>query len=135
MTDEMQSLLIGLAAGATGYLIVTFWLQPILRYREIRERVHSDLIYYADATNADGLNDEMKERMWARVSANRRHSSDLRAIFGSLPWFYRKYLAIRGYNPEEVAKDLMGLSNTFKHEDVDTRVKRIRAGLGLPSST
>lgn len=134
MSDEMQSLLIGLGAGAAGYLIVTFWFQPILRYREIRERVHSDLIYYADAINADGLNEEAKERMWARVSANRRHSSDLRAIFGSLPWWYRKYLAVRGYDPEQVAKDLMGLSNTFKHEDADARVRRIRSGLGLPSS-
>lgn len=132
MTDEMQTLLIGLAAGAAGYLLVTFQFQPILRYREIRERVHSDLIYFADATNADGLNDEMKERMWARVTANRRHSSDLRAVFGSLPSWYRKWLAFRGHNPEQVATDLMGLSNTFKHEDAATRVKRIGAGLGIP---
>lgn len=130
MTNEMQSLLIGLAAGAAGYLIVTFWFQPILRYREIRERVHSDLIYYADAITADGLNEEMKQRLWARVSANRRHSSDLRAVFGSLPWWYRKYLAARGRHPEQVAKDLMGLSNTFKHDDAATRMQRIRSGLG-----
>ena len=135
MSDEMQSLLIGLGAGAGGYLIVTFWFQPILRYREIREQVHSDLIYHADATNAEGLNEEMKQRMWSRVSANRRHSSDLRAVFGFLPWWYRKNLAARGHDPEQVAKDLMGLSNTFKHEDAVTRVQRIRSGLGLPSST
>lgn len=135
MTAEMQTLLIGLAAGSAGYLLVTFQLQPLLRYREIRERVHSDLIYFADATNADGLPDEMKQRMWARVSANRRHSSDLRAAFCSLPWWYRKWIAFRGHDPEQVALDLMGLSNTFKQGDAAARVERIRAGLGLPITT
>lgn len=132
MNSELQSLLIGLFAGGSGYLMVTFQFQPILRYREIRERVNSDLIYFADAINADGLNDEMKERMWSRVSANRRHSADLRAVFNSLPWWYRKLLIFRGQSPEQAARDLMGLSNTFLIEDALTRVDRIRAALGLP---
>jgi hypothetical protein len=131
----MQSLLIGLAAGAIGYLCVTFHFQPILRFREIRERVHSDLIYFADATNADALNDDMKERMWARVSADRRHSSDLRAVYVSLPWWYRKWLAIRSQDPIQAARDLMGLSNTFDHDDAALRAKRIRSNLGLSGET
>ena len=135
MTEEMQSLLIGLSAGAIGYFLVTFQLQPILRYREIRERVHSDLIYYADAVNSVDLNDAMKNRVLERITANRRHSSDLRAIFHSLPWIYRKYILICGHNPQKAANDLMGLSNTFNHQDVATRVESIRAGLGISKTT
>lgn len=134
MTQEMQSLLIGLAAGAAGYLVVTFWLQPILRYRDIRDRVHSDIIYFADATNADGLNEEMRNRMWARVSANRRHSADLRAVFEMLPWWYRKWLSVQRHDPKKAAVDLMGLSNTFDHEVAAARIERIRSRLGLPKT-
>lgn len=132
MDTEMLSLIIGLAAGAFGYLVTTFWMQPILLYREIRERVHSNLIFYADVVNAEGLNESMRQRMWERVDANRRHSADLQSIFLLLPIWYRKWISLRAHNPERVANHLMGLSNTFKYDDTAERVKVIRSGLGLP---
>ncbi len=128
----MLSLVIGLAAGVFGYLATTFWIQPILRYRDIRERVHSDLIFYADVVNADGLNEDMKRRMWERIAADRRHSADLRAIFAQLPWWYRRWLSLCGCDPERVSEHLMGLSNTFDYEEAAKRVKAIRSGLCLP---
>lgn len=131
----MQVLLFGLLAGAAGYLITTFWFQPMLSYRSVRERVHSDLIYFADAINATGLNNEMKERVWARANTNRRHSADLRAIFVGLPWWYRKWLSARNHKPEQAAKELMGLSNTFTHEEAAARIEKIRNYLGLPSTS
>ena len=134
MTHEMQSFILGLAAGAGGYLVVTFWLHPLLKYREIHGQVHSDLIYFANATNANGLNAEMERRMWERVSANRRHSADLLAVFEVLPWWYRKWLACRGRDPRRAAVDLLGLSNTFDHTGATVRVNRIRAALGLPET-
>lgn len=133
MPPDMQALLIGISAGAAGYLIVTFWFQPILRYREIRQLVHSDLIFFADVTSADGLKPEIQERMWARVCANRRHSADLRAAFTELPWFYRKTLFIYGQKPEKAAVELIGLSNTFEHDEAAKRVDKIRTYLKLPS--
>ena len=135
ISAEMLSLLIGLATGVVGYLVTTFWMQPILRYRDIRERVHSDLIFYADVVNADGLNDDMKTRMWKRIAANRRHSVDLRAIFAQLPGLYRGWLSLRGCDPERVSEHLMGLSNTFDYEKAAKLVKAIRAGLRLPSES
>lgn len=128
----MLSLLIGLAAGVVGYLVTTFWIQPILRYRDIRERVHSDLIFYADVVNADGLSDDMKRRMWERIAADRRHSADLRASFAQLPRLYRGWLSLCGFDPERVSEHLMGLSNTFDYEEAAKRVKAIRCGLRLP---
>lgn len=135
MSSDIQSLLIGILAGGVGYLLVTFWFQPILRYRDIRQRVYSDLIFFADVTNADGLSKEMQERMWARICANRRHSADLRAICATLPWSYCKFLSLCGQNPGEVAKELMGLSNTFEHDDAAKRTEKIRKKLNLPHSS
>lgn len=56
--------LLGVVAGAIGYLLVTFCMRPVLRYLELKEQVVSDMIFYSNVINADGLNGEMKERMW-----------------------------------------------------------------------
>ncbi|MNF87971.1 hypothetical protein D3C84_704510 [compost metagenome] len=135
MPSDMQSLLIGIAAGAAGYIIVTFWFQPILRYREIRQHVHSDLIFFADVTNANNLSKRMQERMWERVYANRRHSSDLRALLVDLPCLYRRILSLYGHNLEKGAIELIGLSNTFEHDEAAKRMEKIRAYLKLPESS
>ena len=56
MDDKLISVFVGIVAGAVGYWVTTFWMKPILRYRELRSKVLSDLIYFAQVINADGLN-------------------------------------------------------------------------------
>ena len=62
MDDNLISLLVGVASGAAGYWISVFWMKPILRYIDLRGEVLSDLIYYAQVTNADGLNERMQKK-------------------------------------------------------------------------
>ena len=35
MDEKLLAVLIGIVAGAVGYLIATFWMKPILQYREL----------------------------------------------------------------------------------------------------
>ncbi len=131
----MTAGIIGLIAGAAGYLVATFWMRPILRYLDLKQQVCSDLIFFANVVNAEGLNDEMKERMWKRVEANRRHSADLTACLLVLPSWYKCWLEYRGHNPEKAANDLMGLSNTFEDNKADRRIERIKTALGFGTSS
>ncbi|MNE95961.1 hypothetical protein D3C80_1941170 [compost metagenome] len=77
----------------------------------------------------------MQERMWERVYANRRHSSDLRALLVDLPCLYRRILSLYGHNLEKGAIELIGLSNTFEHDEAAKRMEKIRAYLKLPESS
>lgn len=122
---------ISILAGAGGYLLATFWFQPILRYREIKHSVFADLIFYANAINADGMNEIMKGRMEKRLEANRRHSAELTACYNDLPIWYRKWLQRNDEKPIEAASHLMGLSNTFDYDPADKRVEKIKQHLKI----
>lgn len=134
METEMSqywTVLISIAAGAAGFLVVTFWFQPILRYRSIKYQIISDLFFYANAVNADGLNDEMQERMKKRIQADRRNSSDLEACCPTLPGWYKCWLKIRGEEAEKAAAELLRLSNTFDHMKAADSVDRIKKYLRI----
>lgn len=133
ITKELWAPFLGLLGGALGYLIVTFYFRPIHRYLEIRDQVVSDLVFYADATNADGLNENMQAKVWNRVESNKRHSADLWACHLNLPTTYKWYLWIRRERPDAAAKEMMGLSNTFDHEAAANRVDRIKVYLRIDS--
>lgn len=127
--NEFWIFLLGLIAGSTGYLIVTFICQPILRYRELRYSVISDLVFYRNAVTADGLDNVMKERLNERVSANRRHAADFAAIYYQLPSGFRRYLSWRGVDLIKANSELLGLSNTFEFDQAAKRIERIQKQL------
>lgn len=122
--------LLGIAAGAVGYWITTFWMKPILQYRDLRMKVFADLIFYAQVVNAEGLNERMKELYEDRVVANRRNSAELSACLTELPGWYRWWLHRRGQAPETAATNLIGFSNTTEYDAADKRVRAIKKALG-----
>ncbi len=134
MDDNLISLLVGIASGAAGYWISVFWMKPILRYIDLRSEVLSDLIYYAQVTNADGLNELMKKRFLDRVESNRRVSADLYSCILELPYWYLCWLKFKGCDPEAAAQDLIGLSNTTEHAAASKRTELIKKALGIKSS-
>lgn len=130
----MESFLIALfsvCCGAMGFLVAQFWFQPILRYREIKGQIISDLIFYANAINAEGLNEEMKQRTLDRMVANRKHSADLTACFYKFPKIYRYYLIKIGERPDFACGELIGLSNTSESHAAQTRIDKIQALLRI----
>ena len=112
MDEKLVAVIVGVIAGAVGYWISTFWMKPILQYRELRTKVFADFIFYAQVVNADGLSDRMKELYEGRITSNRRNSADLAACLPELPAWYKWWLHRKGQSPERAATHLIGYSNT-----------------------
>lgn len=135
MDVKLWAVLIGIIAGAFGYWFTTFSMQPILRYRNLRNKVLSDFIYFAQVVNATGLNEEMQELYRQRVLANRKSSAELQAAILDMPFWYNFYLKRKGLEPTGAAKHLIGYSNTTNTETAHKVETKIRKQLGLPQET
>jgi hypothetical protein len=110
-------------------------MQPILRFRDIRNQVLMDFIYYAQVINAEGLNEEMQALYRQRILANRRSSAQLFAAIQDLPQWYLSFLRHKGHRPEKAARHLIGYSNTTEYEAAHKLEDAIRSKLGLPKET
>lgn len=130
MDEKLLAVLIGVAAGAAGYWISTFWMKPILQFRELRVKVFADSIYYAQVVNAQGLNERMQRLYEDRVLANRRSSADLAACIVDLPSWYKWWLRRRGFAPERAAGYLIGYSNTTDYDHAAKAMRAIKKSLG-----
>lgn len=122
----------GIAAGGVGYLIATFWMRPILRYRDIKYQVASDLVFYANAIEMQKQDGSFREDTLQRKERNRRHAADLAAIYSDLPAWYQYYLLKKNENPQEASRDLIGLSNSSELEDAKEYIVNIKKHLRLP---
>jgi len=132
MNEKFLAALIGIVAGAVGYLVATFWMQPILKYRELRMKVFADFIFYAQVVNAEGLSERLHNLYEERVIANRKSSADLAACIAELPWWYLAYLRGRGLHPDRAASHLIGYSNTTDYEQAAKVMRAIKKALGYP---
>ena len=135
MEIKLISALIGIATGIFGYWFTTFSMQPILRYRNLRNKVLMDFIYYAQVINADKLNDEMKTLYRERILSNRKTSAEITAAILDLPCWYLSYLKFKGQKPAEAAKHLIGFSNTSEYDQAHQVQSLIRRQLGLPKES
>lgn len=134
MDDKLISVFVGIVSGAVGYWVTTFWMKPILRYRELRGKILSDLIYFAQVINADGLNKRMQKLYEGRIRENRRSSAELSACLVELPCWYKAWLQCQGCNPKLAAQDLIGFSNTTDYDVASKRVERIKKNLGIKTT-
>ncbi len=123
--SEIWAAIVAAVLGALGYLAATFWFRPILRYLDAKQKISSDLIFYANVITDKDLNEEMRRRYWARVESDRRNSADLYAHFESLPGWYLWRLKLLGEAPLEAKDELMGLSNTREWKIASERIAKI----------
>lgn len=131
MDEKLLTVLLGIVAGGVGYWITTFWMKPILQYRELRLKVFADFIFYAQVVNAEGLNDRMKDLYEDRIVSNRRNSADLAACLIELPGWYRWWLHRKGHAPERAASYLIGYSNTTEYQAAAKVMRAIKMSLGF----
>lgn len=129
--NEYYIFLMSLVAGGIGYLFVTFHMRPSLRYIDLKHQICSDLIFYANAIDDTGMNDDVKEKVLKRIEANRRHSSELTACYIDLPFWHKCYIKCRKHCPEKASKNLMGLSNTREDMAAAGRIDIIKSCLGI----
>src|SRR6266480_1132334 len=115
--EQFLITLLSIGAAAVGYLIVTFWVRPILRYRETKYRVAADLVFFANAMELQKQDGTLREDTLRRKDSNRRCASELKTIYSDLPFWYRFLLERLKENPIEASADLIGLSNSSSWND------------------
>lgn len=135
MDVSIVSVIIGVGAGALGFWVSTFWIQPILRYRDLKHKIHRDFIYFAQVINVQDLNDDMQILYRERTLSNRNMSASLSAAVLELPPLYKMYLKFKGLDPRSAAEQLIGYSNTTEYEMSHKIQASIRKKLGLPPET
>jgi hypothetical protein len=128
--QEVILLLIGLASGGIGYLAMTFWFKPIIKYLEVRHEVTSDLTFFANVMYENNINKDLVKRAKNRHVHNRKHASELIACFYRLPFWYKWLLKIRSECPMTASKNLIGLSNA-SNEQCEVHEKALRKALRL----
>jgi len=130
--DQVWITLLSIAAGALGYLIATFWVRPILRYKDIKSQVASDLVFFANAIELQKLDGSVREDTLQRKDANRKRAADLTAIYFELPGWYRLGLKWRKENPGEASSELIGLSNSSSRDEAKNYIQGVKNYLRLP---
>lgn len=127
--EEVIILLCSLIAGGCGYLIVTFWMNPILRYLQIRHDVTSDLIFYANVISTENLSDKLQQLYEERIVSNRRHASEIAACYYRLPKWYRWLLKRHEEDPIKASKSLIGLSNSSTYDQAAPHLKWLKKSI------
>jgi len=128
---KLVGILVTVVFGALGYLSTTFWFQPILRYRDIKNHVASDLVFYANAVELATLQGKMREDTLERTVSNRRRAADLSAVYPALPFWYKWLLRSRMENPIAASAELLGLANASNKDEATECVQNIKKLLKL----
>jgi hypothetical protein len=127
MTSLMIAVIACLFLGAFGYVIVQFWILPIIKYRSIRKRVIQNLADYLNSFNQEDEGENFHGVINRKAEEMRRHNLDLTECFNSsLPAWYKMLLRSRGEFPEKIANHLMALSNTRDYNHARNRMEKIR---------
>lgn len=129
--EQFWITLVSIVAGAAGYLTTTFWVRPILRYKDIKYRVASDLVFFANAIELQKLDGSLRKDTLARKDANRRLASDLAAIYNDLPRWYRYCIQRRKEDPTRASSELIGLSNESVVKEAKERIQSIKKHLRI----
>jgi hypothetical protein len=129
--EQIWITLLSIVAGAGGYLIATFWVRPILRYKDLKYEIASDLVFFANAIELQKLDGSLREDTLTRKDANRRRASDLAAIYDYLPAGYRRWLQKHKEDPKRASSELIGLSNELDVKEAKRRIQSIKACLRI----
>ncbi len=133
--EQLWITLLIIGAGAVGYIIVTFLVQPILRYRNIKHEVSADLVFFANALDLYKADGSLQSDAVKRKESNRRHAAELDAICSDLPYLYHCWLRIRNEHPKEASKKLIGLSNSSTWRDAKPFEQGVKEHLRLKFKT
>ncbi len=124
----------GFIVGALGFISSRFYFLPILKYKELKFQINSDLIFYKNAITHkflkfdEDLDTRLKQKVLDRMVADRRHSADLRSCCYEVPLFY---LVLWGEHPKKASKKFMILSNTNDPFEADKLIDEIRNHLKI----
>lgn len=129
--DQLWIALLTIVITAIGYLVTNFWIGPILRYRNLKNQIASDLVFFANAIQLQKLDGSIREDTLARKDANRRRAADLAAINNDLPTWYQWWLRKRDEDPKVASSELIGLSNESDLAEAKERITNVKKYLRI----
>lgn len=147
--EPYLTLFIAVLAGLVGFFSSTFWIQPILRYRDIRSKIIERLIYLSDVYEDDSTNyfkehsennvdvqevlNFEKKRMKEKYFEGRKLSGELHGVILYLPnWYKSFFLKRRDENPWEAKNQLIGFANSRDYKETILRIRNIQKLLKIP---
>ena len=130
--EQFWITVLSIGAGASGYLITTFWVRPILRYGDIKNQIASNLILYANALDVKDSSGNVDQRALERKAKNREDAAQLEAICRNLPWWYKTVKKKLSENPESAVRALISLSNSSDSRTAVPFEDEVRKHLKIP---
>lgn len=120
------------AVGSFLYIVIYYFIYPLLRYRKVKNQVVSDLIHYSTLICSDDPNESIRNDLDRKLTLYRKHALELGECFhGLLPNWYKLMLSKRKESPGEASKNLMALYNTSNLNHATARINMIRLNLKL----
>lgn len=124
--------IISFAIGLFGYIVVRFWLLPIIRYNRIKGHLASAVKNLLDALQTDTIQNIQDGQMKDQQVSVRLYATKLASICrNELPYWYQLYLESRKERPEETVKSSMRLANTRNPEHALRQADNIKQLLRL----
>ena len=119
--------IISFVSGSLGYIIIQFWIRPILGYQKIKNKVALTIKCYYESKDNEDIGEKIKLQMKEWAKANRQNSVELSASYNAnLPNWYKMLLDSRGESPIDASKHLMILSNTRNYDHMEKHMKEIK---------
>ncbi|MCX5804251.1 MAG: hypothetical protein NTU69_12120 [Proteobacteria bacterium] len=130
---NMISIFLGIVFGSISYLVINFWMAPLLEYLKVKYHIASDIVFNADIFDSSNTSPEYLERKKRGQEKIRKHAAEILARYYTLPRWYRKYLKIVNESPVEASKRLIGLSNSDNYKNGVPLARQVRELLRMPS--
>ena len=119
--------IISFVSGSLGYIILQFWIRPILGYRKIKHKVTLAIKSYYKSKNNENIGEKIKSQMKKWNKENKQNSVKLSASYNeNLPNWYKMLLESRGESPIDASKHLMILSNTRNQDHAEKHIEEIK---------
>ena len=116
-------------AGLLGYIIVRFWIKPIVRYTSTKRKLNHELTRYLAQMSETAGSDKKKAQNRGKPTLRnaRKYTMTLASCYGEeIPYWYRLLLDSRGESPTEALGLLTNLSKIRDHEQIKDRIDRAR---------
>jgi hypothetical protein len=132
MIPLLIAAMISFVAGVIGYIMVRYWIGPILAYAKQKRLIAADLAFFSRAWEQSEDPTGHPKIVAERLASSRRHMSAMIDIYHQdLPPWYRIRLQSVGESPDEAAKALMGLNKVHNRDHAAKRLDAIRSKLRI----
>ena len=114
--------IISFIVGALAYVIIQFWIRPILQFKKIKKKILLELETFNNATISisKGSNPDRSKLL-------RKYSIELSDCYNiELPHWYKLLLNSREESPIEASKCLMTLTGVNSRKDAEKHIYKIK---------